>query len=782
MTILDQLLTSIRGTAVHNSNVQVAPACVLWPDGDRQWEAIVPVLRVELPELLVLGDYAPDERSGPGIWLRCAVAGKVDGLELAQGRVPVIYLPGVSRQDLRAVETCPDPLKPLAELQYRGVIWSQLNGKDWTVLAYLKSDQGGLGFDVAQDAGTRHAMQLALHRLIDEDTQLLQGKRLDQDYFNTLLTGGDPVRDLLQWLDQGEAFRSARADHEWHAFVEVCKSQLAFNPQQDGVLAGAARLAEHAGPWQAAWQRYCEAPKRYPFIPDAIRKCQPPAFDLFTDAETAAGWPQWNAEQEAELARDLMACADMVPEKARQRMLELEQQHHGRRSLVWAELGESPLAAAIEHLSQLAQHTTKGLAAGTIDDLTQGYAAYGWRADDAAVRALAEVTSAKDVEVVVGAVRSIYLPWCEASARHLQKIWASAPIAPSRWSPQDPSTCILFIDGLRYDCAKRLIALLEGAGHEVTAGHQWAALPSITGTAKPAIAPLATNAVAEDAPSGFVALTRYQFEKALKENGWLLVRPTDAIPSPILPSPDHYDESACNKLWVEVGNLDHEGHDRGWKIVRHIDTALSEVQERLDALFEAGWRRVQVVTDHGWLLAPGGLPKTDLPAALTEGKWGRCAILKPGAFTDEKLYPWFWNPTQQYALAAGISCYRKGTEYAHGGLSLQECLTLHLTVQAGATATSTQATFTDVIWKGLRCTVAVEGASDGVALDLRTEPGAPESSVALARTAKPLKNNGTVSIVVENEDCEGKAVMLVLLDASGELVAQMKTIVGGDEL
>ena len=62
--------------------------------------------------------------------------------------VPVLYLPGVGRQDLRAVESCPESLKPLAELQYLGVIWSQVNGKDWTILTFLKSDQDGLGVEL----------------------------------------------------------------------------------------------------------------------------------------------------------------------------------------------------------------------------------------------------------------------------------------------------------------------------------------------------------------------------------------------------------------------------------------------------------------------------------------------------------------------------------------------------------------------------------------------------------------------------------------------------------
>ena len=95
---------------------------------------------------------------------------------------------------------------------------------------------------MAQDNGAKNAMQLALYLLLDKEVELLKGKRLDKDYFNTLLTGGDPMRDLLQWLDQDNVFVNVRGENEWEAFLEVCKSQLAFNPQNEGVLAGAAKL------------------------------------------------------------------------------------------------------------------------------------------------------------------------------------------------------------------------------------------------------------------------------------------------------------------------------------------------------------------------------------------------------------------------------------------------------------------------------------------------------------------------------------------------------------
>jgi len=317
--ILNELIRSLQSASLYNPDAQAAPACILWPDYDCQWQAAIPALQSQLPELLVLGEYAPDKKTGPAIWLRCMIAGHTDGISMPAEHTPILYLPGVSRQDLRAVETCPDLLKPLAELQYRGVIWSQINAKDWTILAYLKSDQGGLGLDVAQDSDTKHAMQLALYRLIEEDADLLKGKRLDKDYFNTLLTGGDPIRDLLQWLNQDEGFKEVRSESEWNAFVEICKSLFAFNPQTAGILEAAAKLAEHSGPWAAVWDRYCEAPSLYSAIPNRIRQCRAPEDNMLwhMGGTQFEGWPQWNQSQEESLCKDLIGLTGLPPHEAR---------------------------------------------------------------------------------------------------------------------------------------------------------------------------------------------------------------------------------------------------------------------------------------------------------------------------------------------------------------------------------------------------------------------------------------------------------------------------------
>ena len=85
----------------------------------------------ELPEMFILDKYDIEKRMGPAIRLRCVIANKAPKVELPNGSTTILYLPGVSRQDLRAVESCPDHLKPLAELQCSGVIWSQIN-ENWS--------------------------------------------------------------------------------------------------------------------------------------------------------------------------------------------------------------------------------------------------------------------------------------------------------------------------------------------------------------------------------------------------------------------------------------------------------------------------------------------------------------------------------------------------------------------------------------------------------------------------------------------------------------------------
>jgi len=61
-----------------SSMVRRAPSPVLWTDPKGEWRPLVEMLRGRLEELLVLGDFAPDVRCGPAIWIRCLVDEALD--------------------------------------------------------------------------------------------------------------------------------------------------------------------------------------------------------------------------------------------------------------------------------------------------------------------------------------------------------------------------------------------------------------------------------------------------------------------------------------------------------------------------------------------------------------------------------------------------------------------------------------------------------------------------------------------------------------------------------
>ena len=161
-----------------------------------------------MPQLLTLGEDAPEDRTGPSIWLRCVVERAVESPAIPDEATPVIYLPGVGRQELGAAQTCPDHLKPLVELQYRGTCWTQRNGRDWTGEAFLGSRDGGLGLDVARDAATRQSMMRALAELATASVQALEGRRLEAEDFDRLFSD-DPLGTC--WSGLGMAGTCLRA-------------------------------------------------------------------------------------------------------------------------------------------------------------------------------------------------------------------------------------------------------------------------------------------------------------------------------------------------------------------------------------------------------------------------------------------------------------------------------------------------------------------------------------------------------------------------------------------
>ncbi len=764
-TFFDAFLAALGRAADYNKGDQTPPAAVLWTDKDRQWEPLVPRLRAALP-LLMLGPYDPSARSGPAIWLRCMIARTLPEANWPQGETPILYLPGVSRQDLRAVAECPQALKPLAELQYRGTLFTQKNARDWTVEAFLRSADGGLEIEVSTDAATREALPRTLLRLADEPLPALRAEvPLTAARLNALLNP-EPIRDLLLWMNDPQAQRAAKDVAAWGAFRDHCRSQFGFDPEADGALVAAALLGQRQGAWQSVWNRFAEAPARYPALPALLRQARPTkADDLFFDP---AAWPQDNDDAEATLRADLAALPDAITEAQRQ-VRDLEQRHEMRRDWVWAELGQSPLACVLPALVALAEATAVPLGGGTPQDIAAAYTGGGWRADIAVLDALAGVESGADVAAVKHALNVLYHPWLRAAAEQFQEAVKRHPLpVPSAADPTPKANiCTLFADGLRYDIAERIAAALETKGHGVKRDWQWTALPGVTPTAKPAVYPVAAllgpgtgfeTVVAADGAK----VTADVLRREMVGQGYAILGGDDT-------------GKPIGAAWSEAGHLDEYGHGQGWRLALRVAEEVKGIAERVGALLDAGWSEVKVVTDHGWLLLPGGLPKAELPEHLTESRKGRCARLKPTSQTDGQTVPWRWDPDVRIAVAPGIGCYVAGREYEHGGLSPQECVTPILRVRAGAAALPA-ATISDVKWRGLRCRVQVADATPGILIDLRTKAADPATSLATA--ARPVDASGQAALVVEDDSRQGEAAQLVLLDGGGVVIAKQTTVVG----
>lgn len=769
--ISDEVYRALMSVAEGNSHTAASAAAVLWPDKEGQWLAAIPALKNVMPGLCMLGDYDPELRSGPAIWLKCAIAGLLPDIQLVG--VPVVYLPGVSRAELRAIESCPRELQPLAELQYRGVFWSQANAKDWTISAFLGSKNGGLGLDVAQDQATQVALSQALQAgvLLECNLEDLKGRTINAEWLLGLLAP-NPTRDVLQWMNEPESTRQKWGDVLWEVFLKRCKSDFGFDPVADGVLVAAERLAEGKGKWAAVSVLYRDSFTSFPNIYALLAKIQAPELGLFPDQDLLAGYPQANEQAESSLRYALTACGSMDTGQARTSILAAEGEHGLRRDWLWARMGYAPLAKSLQHLVEVAERS-KFLPIGqTPAELASSYQEAGWQVDAAALSALACVQAKADIDAVTVALRAMYLPWLEDAAKRLQEA-VKATGGLLRLQPGDvpqAGTCTVFVDGLRYDVAKRLEQRLSSLG-TTSFSANWTSMPSVTASGKAWCSPVANFVTGSSEDTEFeprVAadgkpLSAYNFRKLLTEHG---VDPLDKH--------ETGDPQQC--AWTEAGDLDHYGHEHGIRLARDMETQLDQVVERVSELAAAGWKRLRIVTDHGWLLVPGGLPKSELPMHQAETRWGRCAVLKSSAYGTPLTFGWDWCKDVQLAYAPGVTSFIAGAEYAHGGISLQECLVPVLQLECSAAgAIGEPINIESVTWKGLRCSVVVTGAMPGMRVDIRTKAALASSS--LAASDKPL-DGGKASLAVADDEHMGGVAVIVVLGADGKVLQKQSTTVG----
>ncbi len=770
ITFSEAILNALRQAAQYNRDDIVPPVAVLWPDKACEWADIVPHLGDELP-ILSLGKYRADSMIGPAIWIRCMIARMLPDADWSVGTVPVVYLPGYSRSDLRAVEECPDELKPIAELQYRGVVWSQTNGRDWTLVAFIQSSYGGLDISIGADALTRKALRRASVKIMDEPLKVLRANEpLRAGFFDSLLTPDLP-RLVLRWMNNPSKTKAEMSDDEWAAFCSKCEARLSLNPEQDGEITAAQRLGQKDENWTRVWGRFVEAPTRYPNIPALLKAAKPNPKSLF-ERMPAEPWPQDNESQEELLRGSLALLSNGSSEDARKEIQRLEESHGMRRPWVWTQFGHSPLANALKNLEALAELTSSDPISGSIDSLVQDYLTDGWKVDSTVVNTLKCVRTNDDFLAVSTVLDVLYKPWLRDTVERFQAAWTkSPPKIAKKTIPPEPGVVYLFVDGLRMDTGFELKEKLETQGFDCIIKARIASLPAITETGKPAVSPAAGEFFAgpELSPT-----TR----EGTTVDARVLRGVLSGLGFEVLRDDETGNPNSC--AWAECGRLDEIGHIEGWKLTWRIDDELDAVYRRIRQLLDAGWKEVRILTDHGWLLLPSGLPTHSLYEKLTDVRKGRCARLTPDADPSGVIaISWFWDALVVIAMPPGIRCFVAGKQYEHGGLSPQEVVVPELVVHGVQRFSGVE--FAEVTWSGMRCRVKLEGYAIGMRVDLRLKPADPSSSVV--NSGKIIPQYLQVSLVCEDDSLEGTpAVLIVHSDSKPDrVVSQYATFIGGGE-
>ena len=762
-TILEALINQLRLCAtVADGDCEVA--AVLWTDQKSEWKSAIDDIRLQLTELVSLGDYAPDKGRGPAIWLRCVVDKTVQVAGIGPTTVPIIYIPGFSRNNLRADESTPDSIEPLVYLVYRGKVWCQPNQNDWGVVSFI-SNQAGLGLQLARDEATQTAVLNSLGELITEPLNQLRGRTLVADDFNRLVTP-DIIKSLLQWMDSPDVFKAKCNEASWAAFSNQITSQFSLNVVNDGRLTALERLCGARGPWAGVWSRFEENPTIYPGLVAAMPAVQ--SSDLITPV---THWCAAADRSSAELEKEVGALVGKPISGAREALVKLDKEYGELRSTVWAKLGRAKAAACLESLSSLAHLSAAALTGTNPETFRNAYVDKGWKVDAAFIRVVC-LTGEHDLPIFRRLATALYHEWADASAREFQKAVLRNGLTNLATSPNievGQGGCIIFADGLRYDVGQGLAESLKNRGLNVTVDSRWAALPTVTATAKPAVSPAVRKFAGKQMPADFApidaegnSVVAALIRRALEGQGYQILKGPGVRPA-----------SSEAKGWVELGKIDTRGHDMESEMAKQLEDEIESLSKSVQSLFDAGWKSVRIVTDHGWLLLPGGLPKVDLPRLLTESRWARCAVASNGTPSDTVPVSWFWNQGETVHTPPGISCFNKSPEYTHGGLSVQECLIPDITVRAG-TAATVLATLRDVTWNKYRCLVECSGDFAGMKVDIRA--GAPTGKSALP-APKPVPEDGHLSIPVD-DIYEGQNLFVVLLGADNQPVAQRSTKLG----
>ena len=403
--------------------------------------------------VVTLGPWDPAKLRGPAYWIRCIVDGTLSDDSLPRrhpGRLPARGTPGPTSARSRR----PSPLKPLAELQYRGTIFAQVERSrldDRGVPASRSSRARHRGRRRPGDPGGAAPCAAGAGGDAGRGAPACGAARAA--FFDELLAP-DLDRDVLRWLDD-----RCRVRGHLHARAARTPSGLG-SPSSSASASTMARslwpgqLGLRGGRWAKVWQRYAEAPARYPHVEERLAAARPERSSSRAPSSRASG-----AAGRRTTTRTRTGCAATLASlgtvgpgaAARPRRGARARARRADASLVWATLGRAPLAFAVEHLAAPGRHHPGGGRAdlaGRCHAPVRGDGLGGRRCGDPCARVPAH--RGRTVTAVSAAIRTVYEPWLDETARRFQEaVGRDAPMLRGRPAAGLAGRHrLIFIDGL----------------------------------------------------------------------------------------------------------------------------------------------------------------------------------------------------------------------------------------------------------------------------------------------------------------------------------------------
>jgi len=323
------------------------------------------------------------------------------------------------------------------------------------------------------------------------------------------------------------------------------------------------------------------------------------------------------------------------------------------------------------------------------------YQGGGWRLDRAGEELMRTLSYPDpDLVALIAPLREAYRNRWEDLLIRWSAVWAAAgcPVValPSagEWLKEvlaaKAPTAVIVVDALRYDLGATLVERLntqEGAQRAYVAPAR-APLPSVTALGMGMALPLPEKTLEADLVGGAWRLRQQgqpaNLSDAAERRGWWqehggvspdALRALASLVEGEIPAP----AVKRTRLVIHDDALDQLGHDDQLEALGS-EPVLARYLTVIGRLRDAGWRRILMVTDHGYIHWDGAAERQVPPPVAGALYTNRRALAYPAE--TELPAPQALAPGGQYRIAfpSGAACFKTygGLGYFHGGASLQE--------------------------------------------------------------------------------------------------------------